>query len=50
MGFTVEKGSGNFKITPLKINFDEIFWHHFLPRRLPAVASLHSMLQNYPDN
>ena len=39
---------GNFKITPLKISFDEIFWCHFLPQRLPAVASLHSMLQNYP--
>ena len=38
----------NFKITPLKINFDEIFWRQFLPQRLPAVASLHSMLQNYP--
>ena len=33
---------GNFEITPLKINFDEIFWRHFLPQRLPLVASLHS--------
>ena len=26
---------GNFKVTPLKMNFDEIFWHR-------------SVLQNYP--
>ena len=32
------------KITPLKIKFDEIFWPSFFTQRLPAVASLHSML------
>ena len=39
---------GNLKVTSLKINFDEIFWRQCLPQRLPTVASLHSMLQNYP--
>ena len=39
---------GHFKITPLKMNFDEIFWRQFLPQRLPALASLHSMLQKCP--
>ena len=37
---------GNFKITLLKTKFDEIFRRQFLPQKLPAVASLHIMLQN----